>query len=65
MALTFTITDHKVVVSYGAGWDAYFHHKDYQGFTEIISAVEGKLQAFKTNISKKGTGENYGKGGTH
>ena len=65
IALTFTITDHKVVVSYGAGWGAYFHHKDYEGFTEIVSAVEGKLQAYKTNISKKGTGKSYGKKENH
>ena len=55
------ITENNIVLSYGVGWEAYFHHKEYQGFIEIIAAVEGKLQTSTASISKKGAGKSYGK----
>ena len=61
VALTMKITENKIVLSYGVGWEAYFHHKEYQGFIEIIAAAEEKFEAYKTSISKKGAGKSYGK----
>ena len=61
VALTMSITENKVVLLYGEGWEAYFHHKEHHGFIEIIAAADEKLQAYKTNISKKGAGKSYGK----
>ena len=61
VALTMKIAENKIVLLYGEGWEAYFRHKEYQGFIEIIVAVEGKLQTSTTSISKKGAGKSYGK----
>ena len=65
VALTFNITEYKILLSYGAGWEAYFQDKNYKGFNEIIAANEEQLQAYKTTISQKGTGESYGKKQNH
>ena len=61
MAVTIKIEGNKCILGYGVGWEAYFNHIQYKGFVEIIANVEGKLQASKENISKKGAGESYGK----
>ena len=65
MALTFNITDYKIVLSYGAGWEAYFQDKNFKGFNEIIIVNEGKFQAYKTKKSQKGRGEIYGEKQTY
>ena len=57
VAVTMLIIENKVVLRYGEGWEAYFHHKEYHGFIEIIAAADEKLQAYKTSISKKRGGE--------
>ena len=61
VAVTFRIEGNKCILGYGEGWEAYFNHIGYKGFAEIVAKVEGKLQASKENISKKGAGKSYGK----
>ena len=61
IAATLRIEDNKIVLTYGEGWVAYFHHSGYNGFVEIVTKVEEKFQAYKQNISKKAAGKSYGK----
>ena len=49
-----SITDGKLSIDYGEGWEKYLHHKDYPEFQNMVTALSEKLL-------KGGKGE--GKGG--
>ena len=51
-----TITDGKLSIEYGEGWETYLHDKDYPEFKDMVTALVGKL-------AQKGKGKGDGKGG--
>ena len=61
VAVTFRVEEGKVILTYGVGSEAYFHNVGYNGFVEIVAGIEGKVQAYTQNISRKGAGKSYGK----
>ena len=50
-----SITDGKLSIEYGEGWETYLHHKDYPEFKEMVNILTGKLKK-----RGKGKGESGG-----
>ena len=65
LAVAFRVEENKVILKYVDGWEAYFNHVQYSGYIEIIASIEGKLEAYKQNIAKKGAGKSFGERENH
>ena len=57
MILKGVVTDNKLIIEYGTGWEMYLHDPKYPEFKELVQSCHKKL----SDVGTKGTGKFQGK----
>lgn len=59
MILKGVVTDNKLIIEYGVGWELYLHDPKYPEFKNLVQSCHKKL----SDAGTKGTGKFAGKFG--
>lgn len=59
--LTGTVSNSKLVIQYGSGWETYLHDPEYPEFKEMVATLQTKLNGGGTKITRKFAGKFTGK----
>ena len=57
MILKGVVTDNKLIIEYGTGWEMYLHDPKYPEFKELVQSCHKKL----SDVGTKGTWKFQGK----
>ena len=49
-----SITDGKLSIEYGEGWETYLHHKEYPEFKEMVNILTAKFKKGRKGERKSG-----------